>query len=75
MRGAASWQLALGSTEAATRAATDVARQCVVWLEVLAGDGSDTGGLPDDGRQRARCPYEAACRDRGRCFLPRRPGC
>jgi hypothetical protein len=50
-------------------------RGCVVWLQLDGGPtASATPGAPGAGKRRV-CPYEGACTEHGRCYLPRRPRC
>lgn len=48
---------------------------CIVWLQVDGGPSA--GGVQGGAGHQSRrvCPYEGACTQRGRCFLPQRPRC
>jgi hypothetical protein len=67
--------MGLGAAEITPSGLGKAIRGCVVWLQL---DGGPTaGGATDtfrDGRRRV-CPYEGACTEQGRCYLPRRPRC
>jgi hypothetical protein len=75
MRGVALWPLGLQNAGDEQQPTARLDRQCIVWLEVLTTTAPESSGEAAVRRTRARCPYEAACRDRGRCFLPHHPRC
>ena len=48
---------------------------CVVWLQLDGGPSAGGRGDVQGKASRRVCPYEGACTEKGRCFLPRRPRC
>jgi hypothetical protein len=75
MSGAALWPVGLPSGDGKAQPVSRLDRQCIIWLEVLSDAARDAEDDYVTRHNRARCPYEAACRERGSCFLPQRPRC
>lgn len=48
---------------------------CIVWLQLGGRPVSDCTGRTGHRPGRPICPYEGACTEHGRCFLPHRPRC